>query len=333
MTILEADGKEIIKVRDLKKIFKVPFKENDGLLASLKQLINRKYVMVEAINGIDLCVKKGEIMALIGPNGSGKSTTIKVLTGALFPSEGYVNVSGYVPWINRKDYVKKIGVVTGQRSQLIWDLPPIDTFAFNKVVYKIEKIRYSYVLSEFTEILNLHDIIKRPVRQLSLGERMKCEVVCALLHEPEIVYLDEPTIGLDLNAKISIHNFIKKVNKDKKTTFILTTHNLDDVEALCENIAIISKGIIVYYDSLENLKKMVSNKRVINITFSGKADKEVLKDYEMIMLSESNIKIKVDLSNKSIQDIIYNILKILPCTDITIESVKIEDIISQIYRW
>jgi len=327
------DNEEIIRIKNLKKVFQVPLKEGEGLLSSVKQLFNRKYVTVTAIDSIDLSINKGEIMALIGPNGSGKSTTIKVLTGTLFPTRGYVNVSGYTPWVDRKYYVKKIGVVTGQRSQLIWDLPPIDTFVFNREVYKIKKENYNKTLSDFTELLNLHEIIKRPVRQLSLGERMKCELVCALLHEPEIVYLDEPTIGLDLNAKTAIHKFIKQINEDKKTTFILTTHDLDDVETLCENITIINKGSIVYRDSLNNLKKLVSNKRIINLTFSVESKKEVFAGYEILDWKPLSTKIKVNLNLKNMQETLSDILRAVPCTDITIESAGIEDIISQIYTW
>lgn len=324
---------EIICVKNLKKEFKVPQKEGEGLMYSIKQLFNRKYVTVTAVDDICMSVRRGEIRALIGPNGSGKSTTIKILTGTLYPTDGSVKVAGFIPWIDRKAYLHRIGVVTGQRSGLMWDLPPIDTFAFNREIYKIPREKYLRTISEFTELLDLSEIIKRPVRQLSLGERMKCEVVCALLHEPEIVYLDEPTIGLDLNAKASIHKFIKKINQEKKTTFILTTHDLDDVENLCENITVINKGSIVFVDSLKNIKNLVSQKRIVNLVFSEEIEKDALKDYEIIEWKPLSAKIRVDLSDRSIQDIITNVIKSVPCIDFMIENIGIEEIISQIYTW
>lgn len=324
---------EIITVKNLKKEFKVSQKESEGLVSSIKQLFNRKHVTVTAVDDISMSIGKGEIRALIGPNGSGKSTTIKILTGILFPTGGFVKVAGFVPWVDRKSYVGRIGVVAGQKSQLMWDLPPIDTFAFNREIYKIPKEKYKRTIDEFTEILDLSEIIKRPVRQLSLGERMKCELVCALLHEPEIVYLDEPSIGLDLNAKASLHKFIKQINEEKKTTFILTTHDLEDVENLCENITVINKGSIVYSDSLKNLKSLVSNKRIVNLVFDGKVEKEAFIQYEITEWKSSGAKIKVDISEKSIQETIISIIKSVPCIDITIESIGIEEIISEIYTW
>ncbi len=324
---------EIISVKNLRKEFKVPQKDDEGFLSSIKQLFNRKYVTVTAVDDITMSVRKGEIRALIGPNGSGKSTTIKILTGTLYPTGGSVKVAGFVPWVDRKAYLRRIGVVTGQRSGLMWDLPPIDTFAFNREIYRIPGEKYNRTIGEFTELLDLSEIIKRPVRQLSLGERMKCEVVCALLHEPQIVYLDEPTIGLDTNAKASIHELIKKVNKEKKTTFILTTHDLDDVENLCENITVINKGLIVYVDSIKNIKNLVSKKRIVKLVFSEEVERNALKDYEIIEWRPLGAKIRVDLGERSIQDIIANVIKSVPCIDFMIESIGIEEIISQIYTW
>lgn len=252
----------MITVENLSKTFKVSEKGKSGFAASLKQLVHRRYRYVKAVDNISMTVKKGEIRALIGPNGAGKSTTIKMISGVLHPSEGHVDVMGYVPWNDRKRYVRNIGVVMGQKSQLLWDLPALDTFALNREIYGISKSNYLDNVLFFEDLLSIGDIVKRPVRQLSLGERMKCELVCAMLHEPPLVYLDEPTIGLDLIAKESMHKFILKINKEKKTTFILTTHNMDDVENLCENVTVINKGIIVYDGNLQKLKSMISNKKV-----------------------------------------------------------------------
>lgn len=322
---------EIISIVHLKKEFKVPLKESEGLLPAIRQLFKRQYRVVAAVNDISMSIRKGEVRALIGPNGSGKSTTIKILTGILFPDSGTVTVAGFTPWVDRKTYVRKVGVVTGQRSQMIWDLPPIDTFAFNREIYRIPKERYQRTLKAFIELLELDEILKRPVRQLSLGERMKCELVASLLHEPEIVFLDEPTIGLDLNAKAAMHLFIKEINKKKNTTIILTTHDLGDVENLCENVTVINKGAIIYNDSLHNLKGMVSNKRIINLSFNEAVGQKALSEYEVIEMKTSGAKLKVDISEKNIQEWLAGIIKKVPCMDITIESIGIEEIISQIY--
>lgn len=322
---------EIISIKHLKKEFKVPVKESEGLLPAMKLLFKRQYKLLAAVDDLSMSVRKGEIRALIGPNGSGKSTTIKILTGILYPTSGTVEVAGFVPWMERKNYVRKIGVVTGQRSQLIWDLPALDTFALNREVYRIPKPLYQQTLQKFVEILELGEIIKRPVRQLSLGERMKCELVASLLHNPEIVFLDEPTIGLDLNAKAAMHFFIKEINAAQKTTFILTTHDLNDVENLCEKVTVINRGSIIYTDSLQNLKGMVSNKRIINLSFSEAIAEAALADYEIVEMKALGAKLKVDISETNIQEWLTGIIKKVPCIDITIESIGIEDIISQIY--
>lgn len=196
-----------ITVTGLKKVFKVPKKKNPGLLASVKSLFDREFSYVNAVDGIDLKIAEGEIRGLIGQNGAGKSTTIKILSGVLYPSEGNVDVMGYTPWLQRHKYVKRIGVVLGQKTQLWWDLPAVDTFRLHKVMYSIPEKNFNENTAYFSEILNIGNVINRPVRQLSLGERMKCELVCALLHEPKLLYLDEPTIGLDLLPKEAVRTF------------------------------------------------------------------------------------------------------------------------------
>jgi ABC-2 type transport system ATP-binding protein len=258
--VVEVDN-VIIRVSGLKKVFKVNQREKAGLLASLSTIFKREYKYVHAVDGIDFQVNQGEIRGLIGPNGAGKSTTIKMLCGILFPSEGEVQVMGYTPWLERAEYVRHIGAVFGQKSQLIWELPAIDTFSFNKEMYHIPEKKFRENVEYFKALLNIGDVIKKPVRQLSLGERMKCELVCAMLHEPQLVYLDEPTIGLDIISKEIIRNFIKKANQDKKVTFIITTHDLDDIANLCESITIINYGKIVFNDSLEKLSTFFSNKK------------------------------------------------------------------------
>jgi len=321
----------IINVEDLNRSFKVSKRENAGLIYSLKSLFKREYTEVNAVKDINFSIKKGEIRGLIGPNGAGKSTTIKMLSGILYPSSGKVTVMGFTPWLQRQEYVKNIGVVFGQKSQLVWDLPAIDTFQLNRKLYHIPDEIYTKNIEYFKKLLNIEEVLKKPVRQLSLGERMKCELVCALLHEPPLIYLDEPTIGLDIMSKEIIRNFIKRVNQEKQTTFILTTHDLDDIEDLCEKVTIINKGTIVYDGDLENLKSLFSKRKVIDVKFSRQVSPEMLESFKIISKDTQSAKIEVNLEEKNLQDEIYRIFKCLPVHDIDISGIEIEEVIKQIY--
>ena len=225
-----------IDVKHINKTFKVPLKDN-GRFGTLKSFFNRKYRYIKAINDISFSIKKGEIVGYIGPNGAGKSTTIKVLSGILVPDSGSVVIDKMVPWKDRKKYVSSIGVVFGQKSQLWWDIPAIDSFNLLKDIYKIPEEKYQKKLDELVELLNLGDIINIPVRQLSLGSRMRCEIAASLLHSPKILFLDEPTIGLDAVSKKIVRDFIKKLNKKDNVTVILTTHDMTDIEALAKRTA------------------------------------------------------------------------------------------------
>jgi ABC-2 type transport system ATP-binding protein len=322
---------DIIVVRNLKKVFRVHQKEKEGVLYAIKSLFKRKFQIVPAINGIDLTVQKGEIRGLIGPNGAGKSTTIKILSGILFPSEGDVKVMDYIPWRQREEYVKQIGVVFGQKTQLIWELPAIDTFSINQEMYQIPIKKYKENIEYFKELLNIAEIIQRPVRQLSLGEKMKCELVCALLHEPPLVFLDEPTIGLDVISKDIIRNFVKRVNKEKQTTFIITTHDLDDIENLCNNITIINHGTLVYNDSLDNLKSSFGQKKVFTFQFSEKINPDVLKDYNVIHFEPLSAKIEIDVSGTEIQKEISRMFRTLPVKDLEMHNIDVETLIKDYF--
>ncbi|RED63166.1 ABC transporter ATP-binding protein [Cohnella lupini] len=320
----------IIDVAGLKKAFKVS-KRDEGFGAAVKSLWNRKYEMVYGVDGIDLQVRKGEIRGLIGPNGAGKSTTIKILSGILHPEEGRVNVMGFVPWLERQKYVKHLGVVFGQKSQLWWDLPPIDTYSLNREMYKVPTKRYKELVDYFKELLQIEDVVYKPVRQLSLGERMKCEFVCAMLHEPSLVFLDEPTIGLDIISKESIRKFIKQVNRDLRTTFILTTHDLSDLENLCENVTIINKGRVVYNDAMSQLNKYFSQKKLIDIQFHEPMGKHLLKEYTLLHSDELTATIELDLTEQDLRQFVYDLLGRLPVQDINIRNIPIEDVIKSIY--
>lgn len=322
----------VIEVENLKKVYKVNQRDKAGMGAALKSLVKRDYKLIEAVSGVNLKLKKGEIRGLIGPNGAGKSTTIKILSGVLFPSEGKVNVLGYTPWLQREQLVKHFGVVFGQKSQLWWDLPAIDAFHLNKMIYDIPEDIYKKNLDYFINLLNIENIINKPVRQLSLGEKMKCEFVCALLHEPPLVILDEPTIGLDIISKEVIRTFIKSINKDKNISFIITTHDLSDIEDLCENITVINNGTVTFDDSLDNLKTYFSDKKVIDLKFGSIIRQEDLEGYNVRSFDGLSASIEICSDTNSLRDEIYKIWGKLPIKDIDIHNIPIEEVIKDIYK-
>lgn len=243
----------MIELSHINKSFKV-YKRQGGLKEAVKGLFNREYEEVHALRDISFKVDKGEIVGYIGPNGAGKSTTIKVMSGILTPDSGQCKIAGLVPWQERKQYVKNIGVVFGQRSQLWWDVPVIDSLELLKEIYRIPEHTFKENMDMFTQLLNIGEIIKTPTRQLSLGQRMRCEIVASLLHNPDILFLDEPTIGLDAVSKLAVRDFIKEINKEKKTTVVLTTHDTQDIEALANRIILIGKGQVLLDKPLSDLR-------------------------------------------------------------------------------
>lgn len=324
-------NKNIISINGLDKVFKVSTREKTGLYYSFKSIFKKNYKDVEALKNIDLDIKYGEIRGLIGPNGAGKSTLIKIMSGVLYPTNGEAIAMGFTPWIEREKYVENIGVLLGQRTQLWWDLPPIDTFALNKKLYNIPHKVYKENLDYFIKLLKIEKVVTKPVRQLSLGERMKCEIICALLHNPKLVFLDEPTIGLDIVSKEAFHRFIKDVNREKGTTFIITTHDISDIENLCDRICIINKGEKVFDDTLEKLKCFYDNKRIIKVMFSKKVDTSKLQGFNIKSSKPMGMEIEIDLEGKKLREEIYHIFESLPIHDISIGSIGIEEVIKQIY--
>jgi ABC-2 type transport system ATP-binding protein len=243
----------VITVSGISKSFKVA-QRSSGLKSSVKALFRREYREVVALNDISFTIEPGEIVGYIGPNGAGKSTTIKVMSGILVPDQGSCTIMGYTPWLDRVKYVKHIGVVFGQRSQLWWDVPVIDSFELLRDIYDVPSAEYRKTLDLLVETLDLSNIIHTPVRQLSLGQRMRCEIAASLLHNPSILFLDEPTIGLDAISKIAVRQFITTINKEKGVTIILTTHDMNDIEALAGRIILIGKGNLLYDGNLDTLR-------------------------------------------------------------------------------
>ncbi|MBN2443334.1 MAG: ATP-binding cassette domain-containing protein [Spirochaetales bacterium] len=321
----------MIKVEKLTRVFKVHHRDKTGLIASAQSLFKREYKIINAVKDLDLTISKGEIRGLIGPNGAGKSTTIKMFSGILYPTSGKADVMGYTPWKQREELVKRIGVVFGQKSQLIWDLPAIDTFQLHRKMYDIPDKTFEYNISFFTDLLNVADVINKPVRQLSLGERMKCEFICALLHEPQLVFLDEPTIGLDIFSKEAIRSFIKGVNKEKGTTFILTTHDLSDIENLCKHISIINKGVIVFNDTITKLKGFFADKKIIELQFHHEVTSRDLSEFTVKAFEPFAASIEIDTTSMKLDEIVARVFRKLPVQDINISNIDIEEVIKFIY--
>lgn len=329
---------KIITVKHLTKKY-VTYKRGSGFKESLKSFFKRIKVHVTAVDDISFEVEEGDIVGILGPNGAGKSTTIKMLAGTLYPSEGDIRVMGYDPNRERVKYVKEMGAVFGQKSQLIFDIPPVDSFRLNKAIYDISDKDYKKRLDYLTGLLDLGDKINRPTRVLSLGERMKCEFIMAMLHNPKMVFLDEPTIGLDVISKRNIWKFIKEMNKNG-TTFILTTHDLEDVEELVNNVIIINNGKKVFDDSLDNLRKNLGNKKIVEIALSDmtkfleeNGEEELKLPGVKIMDSSdaSTLRIEVDVEQISISSFISELSNKYPFTDISIKALPMEKIIRHIY--
>lgn len=243
----------MITLEHVRKTYKVS-KRNAGFLSACKSLFHKEYELIHALDDVSFTISDGEMVGYIGPNGAGKSSTIKILSGILTPEEGTCLVDGLTPWKNRIEYVKRIGVVFGQRSQLWWDVPVMDSFELLKEIYQVDKQGFNRNLEQLTEMLNLSELLKTPVRQLSLGQRMRCEIAASLLHDPKLLFLDEPTIGLDAVSKLAVRDFILKLNKEKNTTVILTTHDMQDIEALTNRVILIGKGKILLDGTINDIK-------------------------------------------------------------------------------
>ena len=319
-----------IEVKHINKTFKVSKKTNERF-GTLKNFINRKYEYIKAIQDISFSINKGEIVGYIGPNGAGKSTTIKILSGILVPDSGKVSIGKMVPWDDRKKYVANIGVVFGQRSQLWWDIPAIDSFNLLKDIYNVPNDEYNETLKELIDLLNLKDIINVPVRQLSLGNRMKCEIAASLIHKPKVLFLDEPTIGLDAVSKTIVRDFIKKINKQNKVTVILTTHDMADIEALAKRIILIGKGEILYDGTLAKLKRKYDYLRRIKVITKDK----ISINYDYIVEQkklEDGIEFVIDIRKIEVNKFIELISSQISIIDIDIDSGSIDELIVKLYE-
>lgn len=320
----------MISVKNVSKAFKIPIRPK-GLAQSFKSLVKRKHKIVHALDDISFEIPKGEIVGYIGPNGAGKSTTIKILSGILHPDSGTCVVDGKIPYKQRVSHVANIGVVFGQRSQLWWDVPVIDSFELLRDIYSVDKKQFDANLELMTQTLDLSEFLTTPARQLSLGMRMRCELAASLLHDPKILFLDEPTIGLDAVSKLAVRKFIKTVNQEKKVTVILTTHDMNDIEALSDRVILIGRGKILYDGGFHSLKESYSPSRIITLLFSTDNNAALPRFYELQSIENGRAIFKAD-SQITINELISDLSIRFEIKDFSIKDEAVENIVARVYE-
>lgn len=320
----------MIQVQHISKTFKVS-RRNAGFLEAFKALFHREYECIKALDDISFNIDEGEMVGYIGPNGAGKSSTIKVLSGILTPDSGSCRINGRIPWKERTAHVKDIGVVFGQRSQLWWDVPVIDSFLLLRDIYKIPDKLYQNNLDELVNLLDIEQIIRTPTRQLSLGQRMRCEIAASLLHSPKILFLDEPTIGLDAVSKIAVRDFILELNRNHKTTVILTTHDMQDIEYLTKRIILIGKGKILMDGSLENIRKEYTDTKRLTVDFIGE-DIELVEGMKFILLEKNHGIIDIDSRKLTVSDAISILSSQVKLNDISVTGPSVDELVAQLYQ-
>ena len=321
----------IITVEHLSKHFKV-HKRRTGFWGNLSSTVSRKHDIIKAVDDVNFTLERGELVGYIGANGAGKSTTIKMLTGILVPTSGHIDVMGLTPYRNRRENTRRIGVVFGQRTQLWWDLPVIDSFELLKHIYEIPQNLYKQNLEFFSELLQLQPFLSTPVRRLSLGQRMRCDLTAALLHNPEILYLDEPTIGLDVVAKEQVRQFLRQVNAERQVTVILTTHDLNDVEKVCQRLIIIDSGKIIYDGGIDALKERYGKTRILIVDLAQAYSDIQLEGVDLTRRDGNRVWLAFDRDTISASEVIAQLTVRYEIQDLTISEPEIEEIVRRIYE-
>lgn len=322
---------KMIQVEHLQKDFRV-IQRSEGRLAVLRDFIHPMVKTIRAVDNVSFSMERGELVGYMGPNGAGKSTTIKMLTGLLVPTAGSVWVDGMIPWKNRTAYVKKIGAVFGQRTGLWWDLPVIDSLELLQTLYDVPADRFRSNLDDFRRILGLDEFIQSPARSLSLGQRMRAELCAALLHEPTLLFLDEPTIGLDVVAKDRIRQFIRYINQQRETTIILTTHDLSDVERLCSRVIILDHGQILYDGGLDSLVERFEGNHLLTITFRSSIPVEALEDLPVLSRNGQHVTYSFNHRKFSLANILSRMQENYEIEDVQVRRPDIEDTVRRIYE-
>ena len=319
----------VIQLDELSKVYRVNEREA-GLVAAMRSFVKRKTRDVQAVDEISFSVDEGEIVGFLGPNGAGKTTTLKMLSGLLHPTGGRASVLGYRPWERNRDYLRRMTLVMGQRNQLLWDIPVIDTFELNRAVYRIPEAEYRRVVDELTELLDLAPVLRKPTRNLSLGERMKCEIAAALLHSPSVLYLDEPTIGLDVTMQRRIRQFITEYNQRTGATVLLTSHYMADVEALCKRVIVIHHGKLLYDGELSRLADRFAPFKTVEVELQNGTGGRSLAQYgELIAQSEGRATLRIPKAETAA--VTGRLLAELDVSDLTVQDPPIEDVIEHVF--
>ncbi|TWU37874.1 putative ABC transporter ATP-binding protein YbhF [Novipirellula aureliae] len=319
----------IIEVRGLTKSYRV-YNKREGLRDSVRGLFRREYKDVHAVRGIDLDVQQGEFVAFLGPNGAGKTTTLKLLSGVINPTEGSATVMGYVPWQRKNEYRRRFALVMGQKNQLWWDLPAQESYRLHQQIYGIDRETFQVTLDELTDLLDVTRLLNQPVRELSLGERMKMELIAAMLHSPDVLFLDEPTIGLDVIAQHNIQKFLKYYQEKRKITILLTSHYMKDIAALCKRVVIIANGRIEYDGSLVGIVDKFSGTKIITLQFADGHRPSLAAFGEV--LDESWPKVKVRVSRADVPRVLAETLRDNPIEDVSVEDPPLEEVIAELFR-
>ncbi|MEW9700445.1 ATP-binding cassette domain-containing protein [Paenibacillus sp. SI8] len=320
-----------IEVKDLVKEYRLNVR-NKGVLGSLKSLLVPEYSTKIAVNGINFTIEKGETVGFIGPNGAGKSSTVKMLTGILVPTSGSITIDGLSPYKDRKQNAARIGVVFGQRTQLWWDLPVSDTYDLLKHIYKIPESVFKKNMDMFSDMLDLHEFMRQPVRQLSLGQKMRADIAAALLHDPEIIFFDEPTIGLDIVAKDKIREFVKQINRDKGTTMLFTTHDMVDIEKTCNRMIIIDHGTTIYDGTVDEIKARYGRERVLVVEFAENYPSIFIPGAQLVLEKDKKKWFRYVKDDVQVSELIHTLSQRYSIVDLTVQETDIEEIIRQIYQ-
>jgi ABC-2 type transport system ATP-binding protein len=319
----------VIEIRGLKKSYRV-YQKKEGLAAAFRGLLRRQYRDVQAVRGIDLNVEEGEFVAFLGPNGAGKTTTLKLLSGVIYPTAGEARVLGYVPWERDNAYRRRFALVMGQKNQLWWDLPAAESFRLHQQIYRIDPEQYQRTQDELVDLLAVRHLLNQPVRELSLGERMKMELTAALLHSPDVLFLDEPTIGLDVVAQHNIQKFLRHYQEVRRITILLTSHYMKDVAALCRRVVVINHGQIVYDGSLSGIIDRFSSHKVLTLLFSnGQLPGDLSRYGELVELAEPRVKLRVD--RQQISQVLSSVLANHTLEDVSVEDQPLEEVIAQVF--
>ena len=321
-------GPQIV-VRELRKEFRV-HQRAAGLWEATRSLFHRPTTVVKAVDGISFSLARGERVGFLGPNGAGKTTTLKTLAGLLHPTSGEVRVDGHVPQKRETRFLEKVTLVMGQKQQLLWDLPPVETFELNRAVYEVPRARFEKTVRELAELLDLGDLVKKPTRELSLGERMKCELIAALIHEPKVLFLDEPTIGLDVSMQVAVRDFVRRYNEEHDATLILTSHYMDDVAALCPRVIVIDKGVLGYDGSLEALVRQVRPEKRVVLRFSRAVDRADLEPLGTVVEGGGERAV-IDVPQQDLGVRVSRALEVLPVIDLEVTSAPLEEVMSELF--